>query len=301
MLKRSDMKFEILNTPDKRLSPLVPAKPSCGCSDPVTAMDSEALTPPYIKGYIKTGPVNVPIVSTVLSYRDKWETVKARVGSFRMNFSVKPGLYAVGNPDQNSDVFVTANYKMSFDALRSALDGINGWIIVLDTRGINVWCAAGKGTFGTGELLKQITRTKIAEFVSHRKLILPQLGAPGINSAEIRRKSGFRVMYGPVRSAELKKYIANSYKCDEEMRLVRFNIIDRLILTPIELNQILSRFPLFVLIVLILFGLTPEGIIFRDSIIKGAFYLMAGVLAVFTGAFFYPGISSVYSVQVICP
>lgn len=284
------MKFETMNTPDKRLSPLLPVKSSCGCSDPGNEKftGSEALTPSYITGYIKTVTGSVPVVSTVLSSRDKWETVKARVGSFRMSFSVKPGLYAAGNPDQNSDVFVTANYKMSFDALRSALDGVNGWIVVLDTNGINVWCAAGKGTFGTDELLKQISRTRISECVVHKKLILPQLGAPGINSGEVKRKSGFRVIYGPVRAGDLNRYIKNGYKCDNEMRRVRFNIVDRLILTPIELNLILAKFPLFALFVLIFFGLTPEGIIFRDSIIKGSFFLTAGLLAVFTGSLLTP-------------
>ena len=66
-----------------------------------------------------------------------------------MNYKVDPGLYAIGNPNERSPVLVTANYKMSFDNLREALPGRDAWILVLDTRGINVWCAAGKGTFGT--------------------------------------------------------------------------------------------------------------------------------------------------------
>ena len=284
------MKFETLKKPDNRLSPLVPAKSSCGCSDPgnMNSDADEAPAPPYITGYIKTDSVKIPIVSTILSPRDKWETVKARISSFRMSFSVKPGLYAAGGPDENSDVFVTSNYKMSFDTVRSSLDGLNAWILVLDTNGINVWCAAGKGTFGTSELINRISKSKLAEHVSHRKIILPQLGAPGVDSGEVKRRSGFRVMYGPVRAEDLGKYIAGDYKCDEEMRRVRFDIIDRLILTPIEMRQVFLKFHYFALLVLIFFGLTPEGIIFSDSIFKGYIFLAAGLLAIFTGAFFTP-------------
>jgi len=289
MLKEGDMKFKTLNTPDKRLSPVVPAKASCGCSvQEIPLSDDTALTPQYIIGYISMNSWKVPQVSTMLSSRDKWETVKARASSFRMKFSVKPGLYAAGSPDENSDVFVTANYKMSFDGLRSALDGINAWILVLDTDGINVWCAAGKGTFGTNELLKRISLAKLPELVVNKRLIVPQLGAPGIDSGEVRRKSGFRVMYGPVRAEDLVNYIRNGYKCDEEMRSVRFDMIDRLILTPIELRQISGKFPLFVLSVFIFFGLTPEGIIFNDSVINGYPFLIGGILAIFAGAFFTP-------------
>lgn len=283
------MKFEALKTPDNRITPLIPAKSSCGCSDPADITPEQgALTPHYISGYIKTETGNIPVVSTALSARDKWETVKARISSFRMSFSVKPGLYAVGVPGENSDVFVTSNYKMSFDAVRSSLNGINAWILALDTKGINVWCAAGKGTFGTVELINRIARTKLAGLVSHNKIIVPQLGAPGVDSGEVRRRSGFKVMYGPVRAEDLRRYIDDGYKCDAEMRRVRFDLIDRLILTPIELRQVLLKFHYFALFALLFFGLTPEGIIFRDSIYKGYIYIFAGLLSIFAGAFFTP-------------
>ena len=80
-----------------------------------------------------------------------------------MGHRVEPGLYSLGNPTSESPVFVTANYTLSFDALRSALKGIDGYILVLDTQGVNVWCAAGKGTFGTDELVKRIEATRLHE------------------------------------------------------------------------------------------------------------------------------------------
>ncbi len=87
-----------------------------------------------------------------------------------MDYAIDPGLYALGDPDRESPVLVSANYKMSFDDLRSALPGRNLWILVLDTKGINVWCAAGKGTFGTEELVKRIEASHLKEIVSHRSI-----------------------------------------------------------------------------------------------------------------------------------
>ena len=111
---------------------------------------------PFVIGRITTPIGEVPQVSSDLTPADRWGAVKARWGVGRMQFTVDPGLYALGNPNEESPVLATANYKMSFDALRRALPGLEAWILVLDTRGINVWCAAGKGTFGTEELVGRI-------------------------------------------------------------------------------------------------------------------------------------------------
>lgn len=174
-------------------------------------------------------------VSTVLTAKDILGTWKARWGINRMNYEIDPGLYCVGNPDDGSPVLVTANYKMSFDRLRKELAGLNAWIMVLDTKGINVWCAAGKGTFGTEEIINRIDAVNLSNVVSHRTLILPQLGAPGVAAHEVLKRSGFKVVYGPVRACDIPEFLEAGMKATTEMRTVKFTLADRLALTPIEL------------------------------------------------------------------
>ena len=93
-----------------------------------------------------------------ITMADRLDHFLARWGFNREGHRVEPGLFRLGNPTPDSAVFASANYALSFDALRSALSGKDAWILVLDTKGINVWCAAGKGTFGTEELVRKITR-----------------------------------------------------------------------------------------------------------------------------------------------
>ncbi len=158
----------------------------------------------------------------------------ARVGINRMLHRVVPGLYALGDPDTASPVFVTGNYALSFDALRSALKGMDVHLLVLDTKGINVWCAAGKGTFGTAELVNRIKVTGLENVVKYRKLILPQLGAPGVSAHQVKEVCGFEVEFGPVRAEDLPEYLKN-HLATPEMRQVRFNLSDRMVLIPVEL------------------------------------------------------------------
>lgn len=182
-------------------------------------------------------PLIQPTTSTT-TWADRWDHFLARWGVNRMGQRVEPGLYALGDPTPDSPVFVTANYTLSFDALRSALAEVNGYILVLDTKGINVWCAAAKGTFGTDELIHRIEATDLSDLVEHRVLILPQLGAAGVAAHEVKKRSGFNAEYGPVRAADLSEYL-ETRRATPEMRQVRFNLYDRLVLIPVELVHVL--------------------------------------------------------------
>lgn len=179
----------------------------------------------------------MPISSTI-TFADRWDHFLARWGVKRGRHRVEPGLYALGSPTPDSPVFVSANYTLSFDALRAAIPGLDGWILVLDTKGINVWCAAGKGTFGTDELVERIETVGLSEVVRHRRLILPQLGAPGVAAHEVKERTGFAVEYGPIRAADLPEYLRTG-RATPEMRRVRFTLRDRLALIPVELVHIL--------------------------------------------------------------
>ncbi|NPV92335.1 MAG: acetyl-CoA synthase subunit gamma [Firmicutes bacterium] len=211
-------------------------------------------------------PGEISIVSTSLSNSDIIGSWKARWGINRMNYKVAPGLYGVGRPDESSPVLVSANYKMSFDRLRKELSGIDAWILVIDTKGINVWCAAGKGTFGTDEVVRMAALTNLSERVSHRKLILPQMGAPGVAAHEVLKRSGFKVIYGPVKASDLPRFLQEGMKATPEMRTVRFPLLDRLVLVPIELMQVVKPVlgvaaALFILQLLGIWSVTLAGTI----------------------------------------
>ena len=110
----------------------------------------------FVTGSIDTPAGPVARVSHVFSRSDRLGAWKSRWGIGRMAYTVDPGLYAIGNARPESPVFVTANYKMTLRPPAAGPRRIDGWILVLDTKGINVWCAAGKGTFGTDELVERI-------------------------------------------------------------------------------------------------------------------------------------------------
>jgi len=161
---------------------------------------------------------------------------------------------------------------LSFDALRSALKGVDAYILVLDTKGINVWCAAGKGTFGTDELIRQIESSGLSGIVSHKNIIIPQLGAPGVSAHEVYRRTRFRVEYGPVRADDLPEYLRTG-KATPEMRKVIFPVYDRLILAPVELVHVIIPTIIATFILWFLVGQVAS---------------LAAIIAVFAGTVLFP-------------
>ena len=171
------------------------------------------------------------------SWRDRLGAFAVRWCVKRRNYTVAPGLYALNTPTPDSPLLVTANYKLSFDHLRRAMEGLSAWIVVLDTQGVNVWCAAGKGTFGTEELVKRLEITEASKHVSHQTLIVPQLGAPGVAAHEVVRRTGFKVVYGPVYAKDLPAFLSAGLKATPQMRRIDFTLGERLAVVPVELVQ----------------------------------------------------------------
>ncbi|MCX7027169.1 MAG: mercury methylation corrinoid protein HgcA [Spirochaetes bacterium] len=241
----------------------------------------EELRKPWVDRFMVYGGRTIPAVSTTLHAADRLGALKARWDIGRMRYSVLPGLYAVGKPTSDSPVFVTANYKMSFDALRSNLAKLDGWILVLDTKGINVWCAAGKGTFGTAELVSRIAKVKLATIVTHRRVILPQLGASGVSAPEAARQSGFHVEWGPVRASDIPAWLAAGGRKSDAMREARFDLRDRIAVAPVEIVHAWPIVPAAIALAAV-FGLPAEGWLTRAI---PAAVLLLGTIPIGTVAF----------------
>ena len=230
----------------------------------------------------------IPRVPTELCFADRLGGWIVRLSIRRMKYTVEPGIYAVGNPGSEAVVLVSANYKLSFDTLRKELGGLDAWIIVLDTKGINVWCAAGKGTFGTDEIVHRIGLVELDKIVNHRKIILPQLGALGVAAHEVKKRCGFSVIYGPVRACDIIGFIKAGMKATQQMRQVHFSLYDRLVLTPVEFVMG-GKYMIFVMAVLFVLSGFGAGGYSIDLAISHGFRSIANLFAAYlSGAVIAP-------------
>lgn len=193
---------------------------------------------PFVESFMDTPAGSVPRVKTSLTRPDLAGTISARLGLKRDQYKVAPGLYGVGDPGPDSPVLVTANYKLTFDTLRRELAAFDAWILVIDTRGINVWCAAGKALFSTREVVYRVKQSRLASVVGHHRLILPQLAATGVSAVSVKKESGFEVLWGPIKARDIRRFVADGCQADQAMRRVTFTMPERVVLVPVELSHL---------------------------------------------------------------
>jgi len=242
----------------------------------------------FVSGWIDSTLGKIPQVTTTLKPIDHVGHWAMRWGVGRSIFRITPGIYAVGFPCKTSPLLVSANYKFSFDCLRSALKGVDAWVLVIDTKGINVWCAAGKGTFGTEEIVRRCKQHQPEQLVSHRTIILPQLAAPGVAGYKVEQETGFKVIYGPIKAADLKQFLAADMKATEQMRKVNFTFWDRIVLTPVEISG-LSKYTLYFCFALFLLsGIGADVFSFSAAWHRGIAAIGATLTGVISGCVLTP-------------
>jgi hypothetical protein len=145
-----------------------------------------------------------------------------------LNLSIKPGLYPIGYPDEDSLILVTSNYFITQKRVVTSLERqeIDAWLLVVDTDGVNVWCSAAGGHFTAEKILAQIDDSDLSEAVSHRQLILPQLSAAGVDHL-VLKKADWETKFGPVDIDDLGEYILNNHLKTSRMSKVEFHLRKR--------------------------------------------------------------------------
>ena len=211
------------------------------------------------------------------------------------NFPCALGLRRVGNPNERSPVFLSGNYTLTVQRVLRKLRGCDCYLLVANSRGSNVWCAAGMNEFTEYDVIDVINVSCIRDLVRHRRIIAPVYAAPGIDIRTIKKETGFNIQWGPTHLNDLPRYIANGLKRTHDMFQVKFGLQDRLEQAlstawcySMTIGLVLIWWPLFfvkvvgIIFAVYLFGFTfypflPEEVRWRRTIAIAA--ILMGAMA----------------------
>jgi NAD-dependent dihydropyrimidine dehydrogenase PreA subunit len=140
----------------------------------------------------------------------------------------KTGLMKIGNPERDSPVLLTGNYTETVRRLRKALKGENVWLLVANSKGINVWCAAGGGHLTHHDVISAVVTSRAEAKIDNHTLVLPQLGATGIERQKITEATGWTTIWGPARLEDLPSFLHQGYRVTPGQRFMRFPLWERL-------------------------------------------------------------------------
>lgn len=156
------------------------------------------------------------------------------------------GLVRSGDPGPDSPVLLTGNYTLTVRRLRRALAGVDAWLLVADSNGVNVWCAAGGGHLTHHDVISVLRTSGIDTLVSRRVLILPQLAATGVERRPIEEATGWITKWGPARLEDLPAVLDRGGGVHGSERHMRFPLWERLEMAVMwALPMILIGAPIF--------------------------------------------------------
>ena len=215
------------------------------------------------------------------SGEERWNAFRCRVGRFGARSRVPPGLYALGTPGEDSPAVLTASYRLTFDLLRRGLAGVSCWVIVVDTRGLDVASAAAGGRFGTDEVVTAVLASRLERVVRHRRIVLPGLAAAAVDAPAVLARTGFESLSGPLGLKGLAAFLEG--RPGAEARPA-FTAADALALLPAELGRSLRFYPAFAFAAILFAGLGPGGVSLGAALGGSWPLLVLGLAAVLAGS-----------------
>ncbi len=207
-----------------------------------------------------------------------YDTVVEIVGTlFRFApFPQKPECIKIGNPDENSPVFLTCNFRLTVRRVKRALKGMGCYLLIANSRGVNVWCAATGGLFTNHDIISILKTSGVEQEVHHRRVILPQLAATGIETQVVQKKTGWKVLWGPVCAKDIPEFVQKNFTKTAQMRQVSFPFLQRMEMA------LAWAFPMSVAAAVLAFFVWENAILPLVLLIWGTAFLIFGTFPLYS-------------------
>ena len=121
---------------------------------------------------------------------------------------VEPRIYAIGEPDRNSPVFVTTNFSLTYFLVSGEIEnsGISAYLVVPECEGMSVLTAWAAGKFSGSHIARTVKEMGLESMTDTRKIVIP--GYVSQISGELEENlPGWKVLVGPQEAGDLENFI----------------------------------------------------------------------------------------------
>lgn len=124
------------------------------------------------------------------------------------------GIYEINGPGENSPVLVTCNFSLTYFVVSGEIEAsrIPCYLMVVDTDGLSVLTAWAAGKFTGDAVGAVVKKTKIADKLKSKNLVLP--GYAAVISGDVEEEVGddWNVVIGPREAAHIVSYLKQNYQ-----------------------------------------------------------------------------------------
>jgi acetyl-CoA decarbonylase/synthase complex subunit gamma len=123
---------------------------------------------------------------------------------------VEPKVYAIGEPDENSPVFLTTNFSLTYFIISGEIEnsGISAWLVIPECEGMSVLTAWAAGKFGGAKVGAFVKQSGLEERINSRTIVIP--GYVAQISGELEESlPGWKVLVGPQEAGDIESFVKN--------------------------------------------------------------------------------------------
>lgn len=123
---------------------------------------------------------------------------------------VEPKVYAIGEPNASSPVFVTTNFSLTYFIVSGEIEnsGTSAWLAVPECEGMSVLTSWAAGKFGGGKIGAFVKESGLGEKLTNRRIVIP--GYVAQISGELEEAlPGWQVIVGPQEAGDIASFVKN--------------------------------------------------------------------------------------------
>jgi len=122
--------------------------------------------------------------------------------------TVTEGIYEINNPDENSPVFVTTNFALTYFIVSGEIEGsrVPCYLLIKDAEGLSVLTAWAAGKFGGDDVGTFVKKCGIMDKVKHTELVIPGYAAAIAGDVE-EELPGWTITVGPREAAHIPAFL----------------------------------------------------------------------------------------------
>lgn len=127
------------------------------------------------------------------------------------------GVYEIGNVDENSPVYITTNFSLTYFIVSGEIANskVPSYLLIQDTEGLSVLTAWAADKFNAETIAELVKKTKIGEKVKNKVLIIPGVVAQILGELE-EELPDWKIVLGPREAAHIPAFIRTYLEGGEE-------------------------------------------------------------------------------------